>query len=77
MSIKDYSAFKQIMITLMLLNMKENVMLRRVDKEGVFIYISIKDSHTNIHVGKIYIVYFIPSSLEFIQYGGQLLPLHR
>ena len=33
----------------MLLDMKENVkQRRRVDKEGVFAYISIKDSHPNI-----------------------------
>ena len=59
-SIKVYSAFKQIMITFMLLNMKENVKLRRVDKEGVYTYISIKDSHTNIYMEKIYIEYFLP-----------------
>ena len=33
----------------MLLDLKENVILRRrVDKEGVFVYISIMDSHPNI-----------------------------
>ena len=33
----------------MLLDLKENAKLRRkVDKEGVFAYISIKDSHRNI-----------------------------
>ena len=33
----------------MLLDLKENVKLRRrVDKEGVFAYMSIKDSHPNI-----------------------------
>ena len=33
----------------MLLDMNENVKLRgRVDKDGVFVYISIKDSHPNI-----------------------------
>ena len=56
-SIKLYSAFKQTMITFMLLDMKENVKLRRVDKEGVFTYISTKYSHTNIYMEKIYIVY--------------------
>ena len=43
------SGYENVELVEMLLDLKENVKLRRrVDKEGVFTYMSIKDSHPNI-----------------------------
>ena len=47
----------------MLMDLKENVKLRRrVDKQGVFTYISIKDSHSNIFRNVEASIFYFPTS---------------